>query len=453
MGGLSRRATLIEEGRENHPVAVVDGGDLFGKTAIVSSALLQQSQEKARLLMGAMSMVGLDAWVPGEADWALGREFVLNLVKTHDVPLLAGNLKCGEEWFPGHRVIERDGRRLGFIGVVEEGPAGCEVSDPVQAAAAAAAAMGQVDLLVGIFHGDAELDGRVLDVVPQIDFFFNGHTGRSQANPRQVKSSWFLGAGQRGKYIGRLGLEWTGQEGAWVSAGEQSTIETRMERYKTRVETTQKALKEAKDEKEIAKLQRRILHHQTQVDKLGKEIGNMQRSALSGRRFRHSLVDLGSSLENHAATEAMVLETKTRIEAMGSNELGLEASGWSSTLPFVGSAVCESCHPAQTAQWKTTAHAHAWETLVADKRSMDADCFSCHVTGAHHPEGPKLPTEVSGLTDVGCEACHGPGQAHIGRPVGTMKALDAAVRCVDCHDGVQDEGRFDAAVYLPKVQH
>lgn len=401
-------------------------------------------------MMGAMSLVGLDAWVPGESDWALGREFVLDLVQKHEIPLLAGNLKCGEDWFPGHRVVERDGRRLGFIGVVESGPDGCELGDPVKAATAAAAAIGDVDVLVGIFHGDAELDGRVLDVVPEIDFFFNGHTGRSQANPRQVKSSWFMGTGQRGKYIGRLGLEWTGQEGPWVSVGEQATIEARMERYRTRVETTQAALKKAKEEKEIAKLERRISHHQAQVDKLAEEIENMQQSALSGHRFRHSLVDLSRSLDNHPETEAMVLATKTRIESMALDEQ--KGKAVSSTLPFVGSAVCAGCHPSQTAQWKTTAHAHAWETLVADKRSMDADCFSCHVTGAHHPEGPKLPTEVAGLTDVGCEACHGPGQAHIGQPVGTMTS-DAAESCVDCHDGVQDEGRFDAAVYLPKVQH
>ena len=451
MGGLSRRATLIEEGRKSHSIAVVDGGDLFGKTPTVSPALIQQSREKARLMMGAMSLVGLDAWVPGESDWALGREFVLELVQKHEIPLLAGNLKCGEEWFPGHRVVERDGRRLGFIGVVESGPDGCELGDPVKAATDAAAAIGDVDVLVGIFHGDAELDGRVLDVLPQIDFFFNGHTGRSQANPRQVKSSWFMGTGQRGKSIGRLALEWTGQEGPWVSVGEQATIEARMERYKTRVETTQASLKKAKEEKEIAKLERRILHHQAQADKLAEEIQNMQQSAESGHRFRHSLVDLSRSLDNHPATEAMVLATKTRIESMALGEQ--KANPVSSTLPFVGSAVCEACHPSQTVQWKTTAHAHAWETLVADKRSMDADCFSCHVTGAHHPEGPKLPTEVFGLTDVGCEACHGPGEAHIGQPVGTMTALDAEERCVDCHDGVQDEGRFDAAVYLPKVQH
>jgi 2',3'-cyclic-nucleotide 2'-phosphodiesterase (5'-nucleotidase family) len=453
LGGLSRRATLIETQRTVGATVVVDGGDLLGKSSTVSPALLEQGQEKGALMLSAMTLVGLDAWVPGEADWALGRDFVLGLVEQHDVPVLAGNLRCGEKTFPGHRVVERGGLRLGFIGVVEDAPPGCTVDEPVKAAVAAAQALGPVDLLVGIVHGNAQLDGRVLEAVPEMDFFFNGHTGQSQANPRQVKGSWFLGAGRRGKQIGRLELSWDDQEGPWASKGEQAALEARMARYTTRVKTAQKDLKRAENEKMATRLEGRIAHHQAQADKIREEIAVMAQAGSASRHFHHSLEDLGRSVENHGATEAMLQETLSRMESAASSLQAGVANGSRSLLPFVGSALCASCHPDQNTQWKTTRHAHAWQTLVDRKRSLDSECFSCHVTGAHHPEGPQLAIETTGLTDVGCEACHGPGAAHVEKPVGTMRAKAAEERCLDCHDGVQDEGRFDAATYLPRVRH
>lgn len=452
---------MIESERANSPVVVVDGGDLLGKAQTVSASNLGQAREKGALMLGAMSLSGLDAWVPGEADWALGHEFVLGLVEEHDVPILAGNLNCGDRQFPGHRLVERDGRRLGFIGVVDHAPLGCEVSDPADAAIAAAQALGSVDVLVGIFHGDAQLDGRVLEAVPTIDFFFNGHTGQSQAKPRQVKGAWFLGTGRRGKHMGRLALAWAdqaGEAGAWVSEGEQASLEARMARYTTRVKTAQKNLKTATGEKSVAKLERRIAHHQAQADKIRAELKGMREQEGSSRTFRHSLEDLGASLKNHTATEALVQNSLKRMEAAASDRVASPQAGsgdslHSSSLPFVGSAACASCHPAQMAQWKGTGHAHAWETLVSRNRSMDAQCFSCHVTGAHHPQGPQTAIAATGLTDVGCEACHGPGATHIAQPVGTMKAGTAQDRCLDCHDNDQDEGRFDRVSYLPRVQH
>jgi 2',3'-cyclic-nucleotide 2'-phosphodiesterase (5'-nucleotidase family) len=433
-----------------HPVAVVDGGDLFWKGGALDERRLPQQQEKARLMVEAMSLTGLDAWVPGEADWEVGAEFLLQLVDAHETPLLAGNLVCGERQFPGHRLVKRGGMRIGFIGVVDYTVVGCSVSDPALAALEAAEALGEVDLLMGIFHGEATLDSKVLDALPDLDFFFNGHTGQSQSNPREVKGAWFLGTGKRGKRIGRLALEWSGDEGAWVSAGAQAALETRLDRYRTRVRTSRLDLEDAKSDAEKKKLQRRIDHHQKQAEKVELEIAELGEEA-SDNRFRHSLVDLDRKIEDHSPTAVLVAAAKDKIEAAALK--GAQATR-KSQLPFVGSETCRGCHPAQYAQWKSTPHASAWASLVADNRSMDADCFACHVTGAHHPKGPTFPTEVGPLlVNVGCEACHGPGEAHLAKPVASMHAGAVLETCTDCHDGIRDEGRFDAEIYLPKVTH
>ena len=120
----------------------------------------------------------------------------------------------------------------------------------------------------------------------------------------------------------------------------------------------------------------------------------------------------------------------------------------------MGSGACAGCHTEQYAQWQTTPHAHAWQTLVDQKRHMDLDCFTCHVTGAFDPEGPQHPNQVGQLKNVGCESCHGPGRDHVGAPgPGQMVVNPPESTCTQCHDGAQDGGRFDYATYLPKVVH
>jgi hypothetical protein len=124
---------------------------------------------------------------------------------------------------------------------------------------------------------------------------------------------------------------------------------------------------------------------------------------------------------------------KPRIAAAAQMPRDVELSG-----PFVGSSACLGCHPAQFAQW----------------RSMDLDCFACHVTGAQDPRGPGHPSQVGVLRNVGRESCHGPGETHLAAPVaGTIQRRAERSTCEQCHDGEQDEGRFEWETHLPKVQH
>ena len=120
---------------------------------------------------------------------------------------------------------------------------------------------------------------------------------------------------------------------------------------------------------------------------------------------------------------------------------------------FAGAHSCVPCHRPQHLQWSTTGHASAYQSLMDEKRHMDQECYSCHVTGAGHPDGQR-PADVGPYRDVQCETCHGPSRAHTLDPVG-VKPIKVPTKetCVECHDGVRDEGRFDWASYLPRVSH
>jgi hypothetical protein len=81
---------------------------------------------------------------------------------------------------------------------------------------------------------------------------------------------------------------------------------------------------------------------------------------------------------------------------------------------YVGRAACEKCHKPAVAFWQKTVHAQAWKTLVDVGKQYNYECTGCHVTGFLKPGGANLATvEKSGLVDVQCEVCHGPGSTHV----------------------------------------
>ena len=64
------------------------------------------------------------------------------------------------------------------------------------------------------------------------------------------------------------------------------------------------------------------------------------------------------------------------------------------------------------AWWKGHAHGRAYATLEKRNKQFNLSCVGCHVTGYNQPGGASV-VQNQGLTDVGCESCHGPGSMHV----------------------------------------
>jgi hypothetical protein len=180
-------------------------------------------------------------------------------------------------------------------------------------------------------------------------------------------------------------------------------------------------------------------------------------------------------------------QLKNRIQSEGLEE-GLAIR----TLPlpdkdltggFIGSAKCQSCHEPSYDVWKKSGHAKGWRTLVKldPPRNFDPECISCHVVGwspqNYRPleSGFSSQEETPHLINVGCETCHGPGEAHANAEAGSdadlqerlrkavkitieesKAAVDTAVSdkqpCRNCHDGENSPG-FDFGTYWSKIEH
>ncbi|MDP2305275.1 MAG: cytochrome c family protein [Pseudomonadota bacterium] len=119
---------------------------------------------------------------------------------------------------------------------------------------------------------------------------------------------------------------------------------------------------------------------------------------------------------------------------------------------YVGTATCAACHPSAYSTWNTSAHAHALETLRVNSSASNPSCLPCHVTGLGHPGGWSG-AKTAPLDNVGCEACHGPGGAHVEAPsAGYGDLPQSGAACVACHthDNSPDF-RFER--YWPQIAH
>ena len=140
----------------------------------------------------------------------------------------------------------------------------------------------------------------------------------------------------------------------------------------------------------------------------------------------------------------------------------------------VGPKKCQTCHEYQYDVWKKSKHAHAFKSLEDAKpaRDFDPECVCCHVVGWHrhlyfpYQKGYIKPGEDDHLKNVSCEACHGPGEAHIAAESSSNVENQKAQReklhidlkyakekmCGDCHD-LDNSPNFDPDKYWELIKH
>jgi hypothetical protein len=363
------------------------------------------------------------------------------------------NLRCDGQGFEATRVVQAGGRKVGLIGIVGKGMKRCQVSDPAQALTMSLQALGPVDLTVLVINADRNDLAEVLAGAKSVDFVVAGGAGQTLKNPKRLSEGpWQLGSGNRGKKLGILELTWKDGATGWQGQGEVEDLATRRDRYRLRVDEMAKRAAEAPDDAARRRAQVQRSHYQIEVARLESELAAALASAQGTEThlFQASLVELDSTIPDHPRVADWVTETKVLVNALAqSGSAGPAQSG-----PFVGSGRCSGCHTAEYQQWKATAHATAWPTLVDVGRQGDVDCVSCHATGHWHAQGPTGVPVAPSLRGVGCEDCHGPGEEHVVDPVRAEMVLSPdQATCVRCHDGVRDEGRFEFDTYRVQVVH
>ena len=99
---------------------------------------------------------------------------------------------------------------------------------------------------------------------------------------------------------------------------------------------------------------------------------------------------------------------------------------------YVGAEKCAPCHAAQAEAHAQSPHARRSELIRQPMHAGNSGCVRCHVTGPWHEGGWKWPPDASDLAAISCEACHGPGSAHLSAPAAGWGRVDFD-RCRECH--------------------
>lgn len=405
LGGLSRKARVLQASRESGVTQFqVDTGDMHLKSSVMTPHEEKQYRIKTKLFRRVHEKLGLDVQGVGELDLAMGWPFIQEAYQGSSIQWVCANLRMvadGSHPFPAWKILERDGIRVGFIGLIGKdiGLEGSlakvlEIEDPVpaltKAIAEVRAAKPPVDLVVLVSHlGQAE-ELRVAREVKGLDVVLGGHSRDYTPQPLLSQGVPIVQAGYRGKQLGRLDL-WIRPDGPGIQPGAAEWSET----------TSAGA----------------------PVHRLG---------------YQNRIEDLKKAMEFDPEVEAWVEAYKGEIAALPVDTAAPEVPAKPPADPFWGPEVCSNCHIPQAEFWKKTGHAKAMDTLRAVNQDKNADCIACHTLGYKDAAGFSDPAAIpKHLMDVTCEHCHGRGSLH-GRKGVFNNAPRAEATCIGCHNPERD---------------
>lgn len=217
IGGIARRATVIQDARSRSEAnLLVDAGD-FGSAADFKPWIRTEFQWEM------MGKLGYDAVTPGPNEMVHGLDALRKLYGSQPgIQVTSANVtdKSGNLIWPDHLVIERGGVRFGIVGVTDKSyysynltrgkqkQDDFEFQDIRESLARVLPTVRQdADVVVLLLHtgyGDAR---RLLDDVQGVDVAIIGHAPGYKFLPERHGETLIIQSGTRGQYVDVLDLQ------------------------------------------------------------------------------------------------------------------------------------------------------------------------------------------------------------------------------------------------------
>jgi len=450
---------------------------------------------RARLLSAALGRMGLTAFAPGERDLAMGLPALRRVLAEAKIPAVSANLfdAKGRRVFDADRLVEVAGLKVGLFGIIRALPEdadhwrswGLEARDPAAAARQEVASLRArgAQIVIALLHvGPYPETKKLLEAVPGIDWAVMGHSGMNLETPEAVGGARTLEAMTMGKHIGLLDLHivagQTSTSGV-VDRSERAQVATILADHQRQVaDLRQRAAEETKPEQ--APTRQFFATRADEMEKVNARERERLRALpteLKGSWFENRIVPLDASTADHPGVAMLVAayNQQNQRRAAAGKPVGLfyrakdtpAAAAMAASHPpapaatapvedvrYAGTVACGGCHQPALAFWQGTKHAHALETLKKKKRDGDPTCVGCHVTGFLRPGGTRDIALATGrLRDVGCEACHGAGLAHVtaaDKKTSVSRKVAESV-CLGCHTPDQTGGEFHYETFLKAI--
>ncbi|MBS8266056.1 bifunctional metallophosphatase/5'-nucleotidase [Mesobacillus boroniphilus] len=216
-GGFPRIAKYIKDLKsQTENILFLDGGDLFhGTLPLVAS--------KGEAILPGLQKLELDGWVPGNWDFAYGKEQLSSLVEALPFPTIACNVRdqnTNETFMKPLIIKEFEGVKVGVIGLTypyvdetmpESFSKGLAFSRGVEETRDCVEELkGKVDLIVLLSHMGLPLDVELTTLVDGVDIVLSGHSHDRVEEPITVNGALVVQAGSSASFLGKLEITFQG---------------------------------------------------------------------------------------------------------------------------------------------------------------------------------------------------------------------------------------------------
>lgn len=189
----------------------------------------------------------------------------------------------------------------------------------------------------------------------------------------------------------------------------------------------------------------------------GMRLGRLDLMLNAGRieKWQHAVLPMPESIADAPQMLAWYEEYNARVKADYLQRVETRKQQESGESPFVGEAVCQTCHQKQHKIWFDSQHAIAYEDLEDVNKAFDPACIKCHTVGFEQAGGFFDMNITGHLLGVQCESCHGAGRAHVeaaGNGALPNSSWPKEKICGQCHVQKHSPG-FDFKTYWPKIAH
>jgi len=395
-GGITRRMTYLSS-QTSGASLLLDAGD------VTAGARDWELFEMDYILKGYREM-GYHAVNAGHREASVDLSKLRELNTTYDF-FVSTNLldEEGNQIFPPYRIVDfEEGYRVGVLGVMAdylEGPdigEGLKIMPPADAIARHLPELvAETDDIVLLAFVDLDEMKALAERFFEIDFIIGGNVLQPIRTPLKVNQSILVSITDKGKAIGRLDIAFNNGE---------KTVSTN----------------------DIFML----------MDTMDEDPG----VAVIVDEFKVKLADM--DFQPHRDDE----EGLTTITAARSK----------SANHYVEAKTCRACHPQAFRTWRSSRHAHSFESLVERKHQFNPRCLTCHTVGYGSSDGYINERLSPTLGQITCGNCHGRSDYHArfhsGGDVPERAARLKSVDCISCHDP-ENSPEFNLEVYWEMIKH
>lgn len=466
LGGIDHAAALLAAEASRAPQRLLLGaGPLFFQEPQLAAERREQDVWKAEALAASLADVKLAAWAPGANDFAAGASELARLTGQSGARLLGASLGPAAATPAANAntaLFDVGDYKVGVAGI-GAGPDGELPADASRALAEAERALrdsgAQIRVaLIAAKRGDGL---RLAEKVPGFTLVALGKPLESgDANdgtfpPALVGTTLVVQAPNHLQALSYVDLfvrdgDFSFDDGVGIALAERrDSVRARLGELESRRRRAEQSKLSAEQLAAIDK----------EIERARAEQAELERSAATppksqGSVFRYEEAPVRESRGSDSSVARRMSDYYRRVNdhnrvALADRQPPPPPFG---ELGYAGGQACIFCHREADNFWKTTRHAHAYETLSREFKEYNLDCVSCHVTGYERPGGSNV-THVARLKDVQCEACHGAGEAHA-KSGGDTKLITRTPServCKGCHQTPHVADDWDVSLAWPKI--